>query len=137
MWLGGDDRVLLDFPALLFDDEDEEAAAAAAAKSEAEKPGGGGGANDEEALDMAVPGYPPLTSNGFARTLLFWLGVVALSTLLVVWRRFRAAADAEFPLVRGEDTDEGEEDEETPDAPAAVDVEDRRFRNSASFAARA
>lgn len=135
MWLGGDDRVLLDFPALLFDDEDEEdAAAAAAAKSEAEKPGGGGGANDEEALDMAVPGYPPLTSNGFARTLLFWLGVVALSTLLVVWRRFRAAADAEFPLVRGEDTDEGEEDEETP---AAVDVEDRRFRNSASFAARA
>lgn len=135
MWLGGD-RVLLAFPALLFDDE-EEAAAAAAAKSEAEKPGGGGiGANDEEALDMAVPGYPPLTSNGFARTLFFWLGV-ALSTLLVVWRRFRAAADAELPLVRGEDTDEGEEDEETPDAPAAVDEEDRRFRNSASFAARA
>lgn len=46
-------------------------------------------------------------------------------------------AEAEPPLVRGEDSEEGEEDDETPDAAAAAPDEDRRFRNSASFAARA
>lgn len=77
----------------------------------------------------------------------FWLvAVVALNTLRVAWRRF-LAADAEFPLVRGEDTEDEEEvADETPDVEAAVaaavedegdGAEERRFRNSASFAARA
>lgn len=55
---------------------------------------------------------------------------VAFSTLRVVWSRFRAATadDGDPPLVRGEATEDGEEEDGD---------EDRRFRNSASFAARA
>lgn len=67
---------------------------------------------------------------------------VALKTLRAAWSRFRAAnaADGELPLVRGGDTDDDEDAvEETADAdaPVAEGDEDRSFRNSASFAARA
>lgn len=84
------------------------------------------------------PGKPPLTRRG--REELFWLVAVALKMFRVVWSRFLAAVAAASdarPLVGGEDPEE-EEDEATF-APEAADEEeeDRRFRNSASFAARA
>lgn len=109
--------------------------------------GANGGPNVEATGVAAVDGGNPLTSNEeLPRNAFFWL--VALKTLRVICSRFLAAAAAETepPLVRG--NEELDEDDEAPPTPvvvaAAADAAeapdgaaDRRFRNSASFAARA